>query len=46
MFESIDKNVIFLRRTQIGEIRLGGLSRGEYVPLNPKELKYLRSLKK
>jgi 23S rRNA pseudouridine2605 synthase len=46
MFESIDKNVIFLRRVQIGEIRLGGLSRGEYAPLNAKELKYLRSLKK
>jgi len=46
MFESIEKNVIFLRRVQIGEIRLGGLSRGEYAPLNAKELKYLRSLKK
>ena len=46
MFESIGKNVIFLRRVQIGEIRLGGLSRGEYTPLNAKELKYLRSLKK
>ena len=46
MFESVGKNVIFLRRVQIGEIRLGGLSRGEYTPLNAKELKYLRSLKK
>ena len=46
MFESVGKNVIFLRRVQIGEIRLGGLSRGEYAPLNAKELKYLRSLKK
>lgn len=46
MFESIGKNVMFLRRVQIGEIRLGGLSRGEYTELNPKELKYLRSLKK
>ena len=46
MFESIDKNVIFLRRTQIGEIRLGGLSRGEYQQLNPKEMRYLKSLKK
>lgn len=46
MFESVGKNVIFLRRTQIGEIRLGGLSRGEYAPLNAKELKYLRGLKK
>ncbi|MBR1987620.1 MAG: rRNA pseudouridine synthase [Clostridia bacterium] len=46
MFESIGKNVIFLKRTQIGEIRLGGLSRGEYAPLNGKEMKYLNSLKK
>ncbi len=46
MFESIGKNVIFLRRTDIGEIKLGGLSRGEYTELNPKELRYLKSLKK
>ena len=46
MFESVGKNVVFLRRVQIGEIRLGGLSRGEYTPLNAKELKYLRGLKK
>ena len=46
MFETIGKNITLLRRTQIGEIALGGLSRGEYAPLNAKELKYLRSLKK
>ena len=46
MFEVIEKNITLLRRTQIGEITLGGLSRGEYVPLNAKELKYLKSLKK
>lgn len=46
MFESIDKNVVLLRRVQIGDIVLGGLSRGEYAPLNAKELKYLKSLKK
>lgn len=46
MFEAVDKNVIFLRRTQIGEIRLGGLSRGEYQQLNAKEMRYLNSLKK
>lgn len=45
MFASIGKEVVFLRRVQIGEIRLGGLSRGEYAPLNAKELKYLRGLK-
>ena len=46
MFESIGKNVIFLRRIQIGDIKLGGLSRGEYVELNAREMKYLRTLKK
>ena len=46
MFESVDKTITLLRRVQIGKIKLGGLSRGEYVALNPKELKYLRSLKK
>ena len=46
MFDAINKPVTFLRRTQIGEIRLGGLSRGEYRELNNKEIKYLNSLKK
>jgi len=46
MFEVINKNVIFLRRTDIGEIRLGGLSRGEYTALNPKEIRYLNNLKR
>ena len=46
MFEVIEKNITLLRRIQIGEIALGGLSRGEYVALNAKELKYLKSLKK
>ena len=46
MFEAVNKNVEFLRRVQIGEITLGGLSRGEYVKLNSKEIKYLNSLKK
>lgn len=45
MFAAVDKVVTFLKRVQIGEIRLGGLSRGEYAPLNAKELKYLRNLK-
>ena len=46
MFSTIGKEVIFLKRIQIGEIKLGGLSRGEYAPLNQKEIKYLKSLKK
>lgn len=46
MFESIDKTITLLRRVQIGEIKLGGLSRGEYVALNPKEIRFLKNLKK
>ncbi len=46
MFEAVNKTVIFLRRIEIGEIRLGGLTRGEYAPLNAKEIRYLNSLKR
>ena len=46
MFAAINKEVTFLKRVQIGDIKLGGLSRGEYAPLNQKELRYLKSLKK
>ncbi|MBE7076749.1 MAG: rRNA pseudouridine synthase [Clostridiales bacterium] len=46
MMEAVGKNVTLLRRIQIGEIRLGGLSRGEYTKLNQKEINYLKSLKK
>ncbi len=46
MFEAVNKNVVLLRRIQIGEIRLGGLSRGEYAPLTSKEIRYLNSLKR
>lgn len=41
MFESIDKQVIFLKRIKIGDLRLGGLSRGGYRYLNDKEINYL-----
>ena len=44
MFASIGKEVTFLKRIQIGDIKLGGLSRGEYAPLNQKEIRYLKSL--
>ncbi len=46
MFEAIGKEVVFLTRTRIGEIRLGGLSRGEYKKLTNKEINFLKSLKK
>ncbi|MBO4936835.1 MAG: rRNA pseudouridine synthase [Clostridia bacterium] len=45
MFEAIEKNVIFLKRVQVGEIKLGGLARGEYKELNHKEMQYIRKLK-
>lgn len=46
MLEAVNKTVTFLKRVQIGEIRLGGLSRGEYAQLNAKEVRYLQNLKK
>ncbi|MCL2371024.1 MAG: rRNA pseudouridine synthase [Firmicutes bacterium] len=42
MFEGINREVIFLKRIAIGNIRLGGLSRGSYRELRPQELKELR----
>jgi 23S rRNA pseudouridine2605 synthase len=44
MFETIGKEIIFLKRTQIGKVKLGGLGRGAYRFLSEKELSYLRSL--
>lgn len=44
MFESVGKEVEFLKRVQVGELYLGGLSRGKYRFLTDKELQYLRSL--
>lgn len=45
MFECVGKEVEFLKRVSVGELRLGGLQRGSYRFLNDKELDYLRSLK-
>lgn len=45
MLTAIGKEVKFLKRIQIGEIRLGGLSRGEYCQLNSKEIRYINNLK-
>ncbi|MDE7372585.1 MAG: rRNA pseudouridine synthase, partial [Clostridia bacterium] len=44
MFEAVEKNVIFLKRVAIGELRLGGLSRGGLRELNEGEIAYLVSL--
>ena len=46
MLESVGCSVKFLKRVAVGEIRLGGLSRGEYKELTTKEIKYLNKLKK
>lgn len=44
MFESIGKQVVFLKRTGIGDLRLGGLSRGAYRYLTEKEIQLLKNL--
>ena len=38
MFEAINKPIKMLKRIRIGNIKLGGLQRGEYKPLNDYEL--------
>ncbi len=44
MFESINRDVIFLKRTAIGEIKLGGLYRGNFRELKEKEAEYLKRM--
>ena len=44
MFKAIDKNLVFLKRVQIGDVKLGGLSRGEVKPLTNEELSLLKNL--
>lgn len=44
MFEQIGKEVIFLKRVQVGELRLGGLARGTWRYLTPEEIDYLRNI--
>ena len=44
MFETVGKEIVFLKRIQIGNLRLGGLSRGKYRNLSPKEKNYLLNL--
>ena len=44
MFEAIGKEVIFLKRVAVGDLRLGGLSRGTYRYLTDKEIDYLKNL--
>ena len=44
IFESIGKNVVFLCRRKIGDLSLGGLSRGAARYLTDKEIAYLKGL--
>ncbi len=44
MFESIGKEVVFLKRIRIGDVKLGGLGRGAYRYLTDKELANLMRL--
>lgn len=44
MFECVGKEVEFLKRVAIAEIRLGGLQRGKYRFLSEREIDYLKNL--
>ena len=46
MFDAIGKNVVFLKRTEMAGIRLGGLKRGEIRPLKEQEIAMLKNLAK
>lgn len=44
MFETIGKEVIFLKRTAVGDLKLGGLGRGAWRYLNDSEINYLKKV--
>lgn len=44
MFEAVGKEVEFLKRVAVGDLRLGGLKRGEYRFLNDYEINYLKNV--
>ena len=44
MLEAINKEVLYLKRIAIGDIRLGGMSRKEYRTLTEEEIAYLKKL--
>lgn len=44
MFESVGKNVDFLKRIKIGDLRLSGLNRGEVRKLTQEEVYYLKNV--
>lgn len=44
MFEAVGKQVVFLKRIKIGDLRLSGLNRGECRPLSKAEIEYLKNV--
>ena len=44
MIEAVERNVVFLKRIAIGNLRLGGLSRGAWRYLRDDEVEYLKKL--
>jgi len=44
MFEAVGKEVEFLKRVAVGDLRLGGLQRGKYRYLTEMEIDYLKNL--
>ena len=46
MFEVVGKEVVFLKRTAIGPLKLGGLGRGEYKNHTSKEIEILKAIVK
>lgn len=44
MFEAIGRNVEFLKRISVGQLKLSGLDRGEMRPLTEFEIAYLKGL--
>ncbi len=44
MFESINREVVFLKRVGVGELKLGGLGRAQWRELKPQEVEYLKKV--
>lgn len=44
MLEAVEREVVFLRRIAVGDLKLGGLSRGGYRYLTEDEVNYLKNL--
>ena len=44
MFEFVDREVTFLKRIAVGDLKLGGLARGEFRYLHEDEIEYLKKM--